>query len=385
MDQLMKNRYRVFRRGWGTYYCEDLVTKKQESLHTRERSEAHRLVAAKNEHDKAPSFSLHLARVYWQAGDPAAATRTWQHVMDEIPKLKQGSTQVRWRSAVKDEAFNPLRSLVVLETRAEHFLKVLEAGSVSTNSFLQRIHRFTLDMGWLPWPVLPRKRWPAVRYKAKRAITRAEHERILANENNRDWRGYYELLWHLGGSQTDMAQLRAENIDWRNQTIAYTRGKTGSLAVIRFDDAVGELLRSRPAEGYLFPQIAGWKHSDRAKAFIRRCRLAKVSGVSLHCYRYAWAERAKACGYPERFAQQALGHNSKAVHHAYSKGAEVTVPSLDDWERRWKEDPRGQGRTKLVAVDFRAQASASTGAAAVVAGAREAEQVGGGGLAEVAS
>ena len=43
------------------------------------------------------------------------------------------------------------------------------------------------------------------------------------------------------------------------------------------------------------------------------------------------------CGYPERFAQQALGHNSKAVHHAYSKHAEVTVPSLDDWEKGWKE------------------------------------------------
>jgi integrase len=59
------------------------------------------------------------------------------------------------------------------------------------------------------------------------------------------------------------------------------------------------------------------------------------SGVSLHSYRYAWAERALKCGYPERFAQQALGHNSKAVHHAYSKQAEVTVPSLDDWEKEW--------------------------------------------------
>jgi hypothetical protein len=37
--------------------------------------------------------------------------------------------------------------------------------------------------------------------------------------------------------------------------------------------------------------------------------------------------------YPERFAQQALGHNSKAVHHAYSKQAEVSVPSLDDWQK----------------------------------------------------
>jgi hypothetical protein len=36
----------------------------------------------------------------------------------------------------------------------------------------------------------------------------------------------------------------------------------------------------------------------------------------LHSYRYAWADGALKCAYLERFAQQALGHNSKAVHHA---------------------------------------------------------------------
>jgi hypothetical protein len=34
--------------------------------------------------------------------------------------------------------------------------------------------------------------------------------------------------------------------------------------------------------------------------------------------------------YPERFAQQHLGRNSKAVHHAYAKDADVIVPSLED-------------------------------------------------------
>jgi len=82
----MKNRFRVFRRGWGTYYCEDLVTKKQESLKTRDKDEAFRIVAARNETEEAPGFSRHLARVYWKAGDPEAAKRTWQNVMDEIPK-----------------------------------------------------------------------------------------------------------------------------------------------------------------------------------------------------------------------------------------------------------------------------------------------------------
>jgi integrase len=59
-----------------------------------------------------------------------------------------------------------------------------------------------------------------------------------------------------------------------------------------------------------------------------------ITGVSLHSYRYAWAERAKKAGYPERFAQEALGHNSKAVHRAYARKAQVELPSLGEYERQ---------------------------------------------------
>jgi hypothetical protein len=38
-------------------------------------------------------------------------------------------------------------------------------------------------------------------------------------------------------------------------------------------------------------------------------------------------------GYPERFAQEALGHNSKAVHRAYAKRALMKIPSLEEYER----------------------------------------------------
>ncbi len=75
----------------------------------------------------------------------------------------------------------------------------------------------------------------------------------------------------------------------------------------------------------------------RAKLFRRRCLGLGIDGVSLHSYRYAWAERAKVCGYPERFAQEALGHNSKAVHRAYARKAKVKLPSLEVYERRSRE------------------------------------------------
>lgn len=42
---------------------------------------------------------------------------------------------------------------------------------------------------------------------------------------------------------------------------------------------------------------------------------------------------ASDCGTPERFAQLALGHNSKAVHRAYSRNAKVTLPPLEKHEK----------------------------------------------------
>ena len=330
----MKNRYRVFQRGWGTYYCEDLVTKKQSTLKTRDKDEAFRLVAAKNENDEAPAFSLHLARVYWKAGDPAGATRTWQHVMDEIPKLKQGETQHRWFTAIKDKALDSIRNMVVLETQAEHFLKVLEQGSVSTNIYLRRIHNFAMDMNWLPWPVLPKKRWPAIKFKEKRAITLAEHQVIVAREQNPERKAFYQLAWHLGASQSDIAFLEAENIDWEQNVISFARKKTSSIAIMRFDEEMAALLRSLPSNGPLFPYLKTVRAGDRATEFHQRCVGLDIKGVSLHSYRYAWAERAKTAGYPERFAQEALGHNSKAVHRAYARKAKVELPSLGEYERQ---------------------------------------------------
>jgi hypothetical protein len=38
--------------------------------------------------------------------------------------------------------------------------------------------------------------------------------------------------------------------------------------------------------------------------------------------------------YPERFAPEALGHNSNAVHRAYAKRALMKLPSLEDYEQK---------------------------------------------------
>ena len=41
----------------------------------------------------------------------------------------------------------------------------------------------------------------------------------------------------------------------------------------------------------------------------------------------------KGGGYPERYAQKALGHASAAIHRAYAKKARVEVPPLEEFEK----------------------------------------------------
>jgi hypothetical protein len=44
MSDNMKQHYRLFRRGWGTFYCEDTQTGKQESLHSRKPGRERQLI-----------------------------------------------------------------------------------------------------------------------------------------------------------------------------------------------------------------------------------------------------------------------------------------------------------------------------------------------------
>jgi integrase len=330
----MKLPYRLFQRSSGVYFLENRSSKRQESLRTKDRGIAARLLHARNEAELQPAISREIAKAYWMAGDPLAPTRTWQMVFDEILNSKRGANRARWEVALRQKPLQPIRSRVVLETRPEHFLAVLTAGTVSTNQYLRRVQNFALDMTWLAVPILPRKQWPAVHFKPRRGITIEEHGKILAGERNPEWIAYYKTLWHTGGAQSDIAGLTGENIDWDLKVISFHRRKSGSLAQLHFGPALEQVLSDLPGEGPIFPRLSLMTESDRASLFRRRCRLTGVSGVCLHSYRYAWAERAKTAGYPERFAQEALGHNSRAIHRAYARAALVRIPPLEEYEKQ---------------------------------------------------
>jgi hypothetical protein len=90
-------------------------------------------------------------------------------------------------------------------------------------------------------------------FKPKRAITLEVHRLIIERGKNPERQDFYELCWHLHGSQSDVGCLNGEDLDWTQRTIAYARKKTGSLAIIHFGDEIAEILGRLRSSGPLFP------------------------------------------------------------------------------------------------------------------------------------
>jgi site-specific recombinase XerD len=332
-ERNMKTRFILFRRN-GVFYTEDTATGKQTSLRTKDETEAHTLINARNDAMRQPVLNLHLARAYLAGSDPAFVARTWQTVMDQLQARGKESSRERYASVFKSPSFDGLRHKKLLETTADDYFAVFKQGKVAITEFLKRLHNFALNLGWIAIPIVAPYLWPKYEPKSRRGITRDEQETILAREKKAEWKLYLELLWETGAAQSDAASMTAEDVDWQSRTITYFRMKTGSRAQFTISKALEKVLQQLPTTGPLFPKLSKFTANDRASRFRRRCHKAEICGVTLHSYRYAWAERAKVVGMPERFAQAALGHNSKAIHRAYAKKAQIIVPSLEEYETK---------------------------------------------------
>jgi integrase len=336
---MKKTVYRMFSRK-GVFYAQHNSTGKQETLGTKNRQEAEKLLAAKNAAENNRLLNLALAKVYISVSDPKLGTRTWKDVMDHLCSKGKESTRDRRRREMATKPLQKLRDKIVTQTTADDFFEALGAGTNYTNHALRLLHNLAITMGWLPWPLVPSKQWPKINLKRRRGVKLDEHLTIIRAEQNEERRRYYMFLWETGAAQTDAANMTAENVDWKNRQIVYRRSKTGTPAYISIGGTLGQLLAELPQSGPLFPNIVKTNNSARSAEFCRRLRTVGLKGISLHSYRYAWAERAYEAGYPERWAQYALGQKSRAAHQAYARGAQFRCEALEDWQKRNGEIPK---------------------------------------------
>jgi len=252
----------MFRRKGGMFYARDTATMSKESLGTKDREQASRLVAAKNQAQEQPALNKGMAKVYLAAASPEFALRTWTDVMEKYVTSGAESSKDRKERAFRSRPYVGLHKLKLIDTAAEHLFAVLEhkkAGN-STHHYLRRLHNFALHLGWLLAPVMAEAAWPAVHSKKFCAVTEDEHLRIIEKETNLERRLYYQMLWETGGSQSDIAHLSWDRIDRDNEVIQFQRQKlahrgSGGMTCMRIGPRLQGVLDQLPRKGDLFPKI----------------------------------------------------------------------------------------------------------------------------------
>ena len=300
------HRFRLFRRGNGWFYSEDVITRQQLSLRTKDRQKAQVLLSVKNEASQPSMMNLKLARVYLQATYPGHLSRTWGDVINSfIESLKEEAARQKWERIRNSPLFARLRSTKLFYTEKIHLQRVLRhpRATASTQQWLRQLRNYAMDMDWLLRPILSRNAWPKIRPKPRRAITSEEHRRIVIAESDPERRNYYQMLWFSGGAQTDVAHLHSDRIDKAALTICYQRKKMRSRnrghCRVPIGEEIQTLLDQLPAEGWFFPTIRLENSGRRSSKFKRLCLRLGINDITLHSYRYALAERAFWSGMPE--------------------------------------------------------------------------------------
>jgi hypothetical protein len=132
-------------------------------------------------------------------------------------------------------------------------------------------------------------------------VTREEHELILSRERNTEMRAFLWCCWHIVGSQSDVAHLKAEDVDWRIQVVSFFCAKTGTAQIIHFGVARAEVLRDLPGQGLLFSRLAGMDEKHRAALFqranfhngMRQIATSSLSHFATFCYASGRMQKAE--------------------------------------------------------------------------------------------
>jgi hypothetical protein len=192
--------------------------------------------------------------------------------------------------------------------RWERATAILHANGNCVGYHLRRLHNLAADLGPIAWPALPKRAWPKIRRKSKRASAAKEHTAIIAA------RGMPPVSPPRMSTCRSCSRLPAQEAGAIQRTGTPNHGE--KLLV---------LLKSPPPPAIYSQNIKQSSANHRSAEFHRRCRVAGISWIGLYSYRHSWAQRAKSCG----VAPEAIDRPNRAVDEVYAKGAVVICPALD--------------------------------------------------------
>ncbi len=166
-------------------------------------------------------------------------------------------------------------------------------------------------------------RKPPKASRGAKALVSPDVHRKLCEHADASFRAFLQLLWLTGARPSEIAGLKAEEVDLEQGVAVLTQHKTAHLGKSRIlflcSEAVAVLKGLGVEQGLLFPGQDG----DRMTAQAIGCRLrrlcvkAKVPHTIAYGFRHSFATDALEKGVPDATVAALLGHSSTAMIHRH--------------------------------------------------------------------
>jgi hypothetical protein len=354
----------------GVYYIIDKATGKSRSSKTTDKHQAEAFARVQYDltDDTNVAFHKKTAEMHLAKCNPEWTINTWDMVINSMKKAPRGQvggqksarTVRTITSSWGNKCWNRIRHKRLIDTLPSDFQGALNGLGCGLVAFGKTLHRFAFNHGMMPYQIMGDAMWPKVKFNRRsRAITEAEHVRLVkyfseAGERvyrmalkhhpdttiaqwQEEWVNYLWLLWFTAASNSDAANMKAENILWDERVIAYKRDKwqepeeTPPVCVaIAKGGQLEKLLKALPAQGNLFPLLTQIGQESRCRVFKKARERVGIKGrVTIHGYRFGFAERAKKGGMSVEDRMISLGHANYKMTHHYDKHALVTPQSIE--------------------------------------------------------
>lgn len=361
----IKRPYKLWKRGdrEGVYYIKPKNGGPWKSTGSKDKDKAIEWADAECGCDDNENAMHHkkVAEAHLMKCNPEWVTNTWDAIAQrainaprQIGKVgkKRASTVITMTSYWNGKRWDNIRHKRCIDTVAADFEKSLKGAGLGLIEFGQLLHNHATDHNLIPYPVMGKKCWPrAIRKNMSRALTEEDHRTLLkhiqdpqlapfkrASERNlpttpkqwRDeWENWFWFLWWTGASNKDAANIRAEDIDWKANCIKFSRTKTSTKSTVAIGQSLRTLLKKLPTKGYLFPCLQNMTTSNRSRTFRILADWCGLEKVTLHGYRFGWAERAKETGMTTEDRMASLGHKTPQMAAHYDEGADYIPASIE--------------------------------------------------------
>ncbi len=169
-------------------------------------------------------------------------------------------------------------------------------------------------------------------------ILNVEDEEKFFAEFESDWaRDVCLLVLNTGLRQNDALGLSKFNVDWNEQIIRLTQGKTKRFVGIPMNQTVYDLLASRRHNGsdLFFPSPKTGQQGLSVKtACLGAARRAKIGHLTIRDLRRTFGTRLDENNYNDSTIAKLLGHGDHRSVHRYKRGTDILREAVNSLEKQ---------------------------------------------------